>query len=39
MPWPVPFPDNEGHREVWQKGIQMVKDMFKVDGAEYTFSA
>jgi hypothetical protein len=38
VPWPVPFPDNKGHREVWQKGIQTAKDMFKVDGAEYTFS-
>ena len=36
--WPVPFPDNEGHRKVWQKGIQTAKNMFKVDGAEYTFS-
>src|SRR5204863_10014776 len=38
VPWSVPFPDNEKHREVWQKGIQIAKDMFKVDGAEYTFS-
>ena len=38
VPWPVPFPNNEGHQKVWQKGIQMAKDMFKVDGAEYTFS-
>ncbi|GES82001.1 hypothetical protein GLOIN_2v1848952 [Rhizophagus clarus] len=38
VPWPVSFPDNERHREVWQKGIQTAKDMFKVDGAEYTFS-
>jgi hypothetical protein len=37
VPWPVSFSDNEEHREVWQKGIQMAKDMFKVDGAEYTF--
>ncbi|RHZ52866.1 hypothetical protein Glove_456g38 [Diversispora epigaea] len=36
--WPVRFPDEEHHREVWQKGIQYVKDMFKVDGAEYAFS-
>ena len=38
VPWPVLFPNNEGHRKVWQKGIQMAKNMFKVDGAEYTFS-
>jgi hypothetical protein len=38
VPWPVPFPDKECHQEVWQKGIQTAKDMFKVDGAEYTFS-
>jgi hypothetical protein len=38
VPWPVLFPDKESHREVWQKGIQTAKDMFKVDGAEYTFS-
>jgi len=38
VPWPVPFPDNEEHWELWQKGIQTAKDMFKVDGAEYTFS-
>jgi len=38
VPWLVPFPNNEGHQKVWQKGIQMVKDMFKVDSAEYTFS-
>ncbi|CAG8818411.1 19554_t:CDS:2, partial [Racocetra persica] len=37
MPWPVSFPNNEEHRKVWQKGIQTAKDMFKVDGAEYTF--
>ena len=37
VPWPVQFPTNEEHREVWQKGIQIAKDMFKVDGAEYTF--
>jgi hypothetical protein len=37
VPWPVPFPDKECHREVWQKEIQIAKDMFKVDGAEYTF--
>jgi hypothetical protein len=36
VPWPVLFPDNKGYREVWQKGIQMAKDMFKVDSAEYT---
>ncbi|CAG8810503.1 4512_t:CDS:2, partial [Racocetra fulgida] len=38
VPWPVSFPDKEWHREVWQKGIQTAKDMFKVDGAEYAFS-
>ena len=38
VPWPVPFPDNEVHWEVWQMGIQTAKNMFKVDGAEYTFS-
>ncbi len=38
MPWPVSFSNNEGHQKVWQKVIQMAKDMFKVDGAEYTFS-
>ena len=38
VPWPVPFPDDKEHREVWQRGIQTAKDMFKVDGAEYTFS-
>ena len=38
VPWPVAFPDDKGHREVWQKGIQTAKDMFKVDGAEYMFS-
>ncbi|GBB86241.1 hypothetical protein RclHR1_12680007 [Rhizophagus clarus] len=38
VPWPVSFPDNKGHWKVWQKGIQMAKDKFKVDGAEYTFS-
>ncbi|CAG8480295.1 19201_t:CDS:2, partial [Racocetra fulgida] len=36
--WPVLFPDDEMHQKVWQKGIQTAKDMFKVDGAEYTFS-
>ncbi|UZO09714.1 uncharacterized protein OCT59_029929 [Rhizophagus irregularis] len=38
VPWSVPFPDKECHQKVWQKGIQTAKDMFKVDGAEYTFS-
>jgi hypothetical protein len=38
VPWPISFPDEEMHREVWQKGIQTAKDMFKVDGAEYMFS-
>ena len=38
VPQPVPFPDNEVHRKVQQKGIQTAKDMFKVDGAEYIFS-
>ncbi|CAG8678072.1 3306_t:CDS:1, partial [Gigaspora margarita] len=37
VPWPVLFPDKEYHRKVWQKGIQTAKDMFKVDGTEYTF--
>ncbi|UZO21415.1 uncharacterized protein OCT59_013808 [Rhizophagus irregularis] len=37
VPWSVPFSDKEWHREMWQKGIQMAKDMFKVDDAEYTF--
>jgi len=37
VPWLVPFPDKEVHQEVWQKGIQTAKDMFKVDGAEYAF--
>jgi hypothetical protein len=36
--WLVPFPNNKGHWKVWQKGIQMAKNIFKVDGAEYTFS-
>ncbi|GES83363.1 hypothetical protein GLOIN_2v1848952 [Rhizophagus clarus] len=31
VPWPVSFPDNKGHWKVWQKGIQMAKDKFKVD--------
>ena len=26
------------HWEVWQKGIQTAKNIFKVDDAEYTFS-
>ncbi|PKK56932.1 hypothetical protein RhiirC2_721548 [Rhizophagus irregularis] len=38
VPWPVPFPDKKCHWKVWQKGIQTAKNMFKVDGAEYTFS-
>ncbi|CAG8763061.1 13938_t:CDS:2, partial [Racocetra persica] len=38
VPWPVPFPDNKKHRVIWQNGIRTAKDMFKVDGAEYTFS-
>ncbi|CAG8575248.1 1150_t:CDS:10, partial [Racocetra fulgida] len=29
--WLVQFPDNKEHQEVWQKGIQTAKDMFKVD--------
>ncbi|CAG8781511.1 11594_t:CDS:1, partial [Racocetra persica] len=36
--WPVSFSNNEEYQKVWQKGIQIAKDMFKVDGAEYTFS-
>ncbi|CAG8807350.1 29074_t:CDS:2, partial [Racocetra persica] len=36
--WPVPFPDNKEHCVIWQNGIRTAKDMFKVDGAEYTFS-
>src|SRR6266480_7669596 len=35
VPWPVPFPDNENHRKVWQRGIKKAKDMLRVDGAEY----
>ncbi|CAG8817657.1 16132_t:CDS:2, partial [Cetraspora pellucida] len=35
--WPVLFPDKEWHQKVWQKSIQIAKDMFKVDGAEYAF--
>ncbi|CAG8654593.1 17123_t:CDS:10, partial [Racocetra persica] len=38
VPWPVQFPYNEEHRVIWQNGIQIAKNMFKVDGAEYTFS-
>src|SRR5688572_4156682 len=38
VPWPVCYPINVKHQEVWQKGIQMAKDMFQVDGAEYAFS-
>jgi hypothetical protein len=38
VPWPVPFPNDEEHRAIWQNGIQTSKDMFKVDGAEYAFS-
>ncbi|CAG8645008.1 8679_t:CDS:10, partial [Cetraspora pellucida] len=26
------------HQEIWQKSIQIAKDMFKVDNAEYAFS-
>src|SRR2546421_341123 len=38
VPWPVPFPDNENHQKVWQRGIKKAKDMLRVDGAEYFFS-
>ncbi|CAG8784989.1 6688_t:CDS:2, partial [Racocetra persica] len=37
VPWLVSFSNNEEHQKVWQKGIQTAKDLFKVDGAEYTF--
>ncbi|RGB28904.1 hypothetical protein C1646_767230 [Rhizophagus diaphanus] len=37
VPWSVLFPDKEYHQKVWQKGIQTAKDIFKVDGTEYTF--
>ncbi|CAG8699213.1 9201_t:CDS:2, partial [Racocetra persica] len=38
VPWPVLFPENEEHHEVWQNSIQYAKDMFKVNGAKYAFS-
>ncbi|CAG8851330.1 1229_t:CDS:1, partial [Racocetra persica] len=38
VPWPVQFPYNEEHRIIWQNRIQIAKNMFKIDGAEYAFS-
>ncbi|RHZ76450.1 hypothetical protein Glove_197g70 [Diversispora epigaea] len=38
VPWPVPFPNDKEHHAIWQNEIQIAKDMFKVDGAEYAFS-